>query len=70
MAKSKNKKVVDNNTLSVEELNSKTSDAQLRLKRMQFSHAITPLENPMLIKSTRREIAKYKTAIRRKQLGF
>jgi large subunit ribosomal protein L29 len=37
---------------------------------MTFSHAITPIDNPMGIRILRREIARLKTAQRRKQLGF
>jgi len=36
---------------------------------MKFSHAITPIENPMAIRTLRKELAKLKTALRSKQLG-
>jgi large subunit ribosomal protein L29 len=60
----------DMNSLSIEELNSKIADTQLQLKKLQFGHAVTPLDNPLAIKSTRREIARMQTARRKKQLGF
>ena len=43
-------------------------DATLRMKRMKFSHAITPIEHPMAIRTIRRELAQLKTEQRRKQL--
>jgi large subunit ribosomal protein L29 len=71
MAKNKNaKKASDFRTMSVEDIAKNINDANDRLKRMEFSHAITPVENPMAIRTLRREIAKLKTEERRKQLGF
>ncbi len=34
----------------------------LNLRKLRFAHAITPLENPMKIKYSRRLIARLKTA--------
>jgi large subunit ribosomal protein L29 len=64
--KSKNKPVV----LTPEELIVRIADVQLALKKLQFSHAITPIENPLTIRATKKEIARLKTAQRRIQLGF
>lgn len=65
MAKSKNKKQ-DLNAMSSEEIKSNISEAELRLKKMKFSHAITPIDNPMTIRHTRKEIARLKTALHQK----
>jgi large subunit ribosomal protein L29 len=65
-AKSKNTPVV----LTAEELIVRIADVQLTLKKLQFSHAITPIENPLTIRATKKEIARLKTAQRRIQLGF
>jgi large subunit ribosomal protein L29 len=59
-----------NAPLSAEELVGRISDEQLKLKKLQFSHAITPIENPLTIRATKKEIARLKTAQRRLQLGF
>lgn len=69
-AKSKKSNTQDLNALSVEDIRNNIQDAELRLKKMTFSHAITPIDNPMGIRILRREIARLKTAQRRKQLGF
>jgi len=69
-AKSKKSNTQDLNALSVEDIRNNIQDADLRLKKMTFSHAITPIDNPMGIRILRREIARLKTAQRRKQLGF
>ncbi|MBP1650022.1 MULTISPECIES: 50S ribosomal protein L29 [Chitinophaga] len=56
--------------LSEQELKEKISEEQLRLKKITFSHAITPIENPMSIRSLRRQIAQLKTELRKRELGF
>jgi len=58
----------DFSSMSQEELLKNIQDAELRLKRMKFSHAITPIDNPMGIRTLRRELAQMKTAQRTKQL--
>ena len=49
------------NKLSVEELNKKLFEQQQQLSKLHFSHAINPLEKPIVIRSTRRTIARIKT---------
>lgn len=44
-------------------------ESTLRIQRMKFSHAITPIENPMAIRTLRRELSRLKTALRKIQLG-
>jgi len=40
-----------------------------RLKKLEFAHAISPLENPMTIRGLRRDIARLSTALNAKQQG-
>ncbi len=61
---------LDLKTLNEQDLKSKISDEELRIKKMKFSHAISPVENPMSIRALRREIARMKTELRRRELGF
>ena len=49
---------------SPEEHEEKLSEEQEKLHRLRFAHAISPIENPMDIKQSRRLIAKLKTAQR------
>ena len=55
--------------LSVEDLNARINEDELRLKKLQFGHAVSPLENPMTIRNLRRELARLKTELRKKQLS-
>jgi len=41
----------------------------MRLKKLEFAHAISPLENPMSIRSLRKDIARLKTELRSRQLA-
>ncbi len=56
--------------LSDTDLKAKIQEDELRLKKLSFAHAVAPLENPQSIRSLRRDIARLKTALTKKQLGF
>lgn len=69
MAKSKAAQVENYSALSNEALNDKIGEETLRLKKTKFSHAVNPIENPMIIRSIRRTIATLKTEQRKRQLA-
>jgi large subunit ribosomal protein L29 len=69
MAKSKAAQVENLSALSTEALNDKIGEETLRLKKTKFSHAVNPIENPMVIRSIRRTIATLKTEQRKRQLA-
>jgi large subunit ribosomal protein L29 len=54
--------------LSDEDLKARINEDEVRLRKLEFAHAITPLENPMSIRNLRRELARLKTQLRKKQL--
>ncbi len=53
-------------SLSLEELNQKIASETDNLNKMKFSHEISPIENPMKIKHTRRLVARLKTELKAK----
>ena len=55
--------------LSDEDLKARIQEDELRLKKLEFAHAISPLENPMTIRNLRREVARLKTELKKKQQG-
>jgi len=55
--------------LSQEDLLAKIQEDELRLKKLEFAHAISPLENPVSIRNLRRDLARLKTELRKKQLS-
>ncbi|WP_447641172.1 MULTISPECIES: 50S ribosomal protein L29 [Chitinophagaceae] len=52
--------------MSADDLNARLQEDELRLKKLEFAHAISPLENPMTIRSLRRDIARIKTELSKK----
>ena len=56
--------------LSETDLKAKITEDELRMKKLSFAHAISPLENPQSIRSLRRDIARLKTALKKVQAGF
>lgn len=53
--------------MNEQDLRARLADDQQRLKKLEFAHAISPLENPMTIRGLRRDIARLKTEIKLKQ---
>ena len=54
--------------LTTQEIVEKLDAERTALTRFRLNHAISPLENPLQIKETRRNIAKLMTELRQRQL--
>jgi large subunit ribosomal protein L29 len=70
MANANKAKADEYRSLDNEALNEKIADEELRLKKIKFSHAVNPIENPLAIKGMRREVARLKTEQRKRALGL
>lgn len=46
-----------------EDLVAKIATDSAELKRLEFNHAVTPLDNPLSIRAKRRDIARLKTEL-------
>ena len=57
------------NEMSDADLQARIKEDEMRLKKLEFAHAITPLENPMSIRSLRKDLARLKTALKQKSLN-
>jgi large subunit ribosomal protein L29 len=55
--------------LNIQDLKARISEDEQRQKKLQFAHGISPLENPMSLRDLRREIARLKTELRKKELS-
>ena len=55
--------------LSEVDLKARIQEDELRLKKLEFAHAISPLENPMSIRSLRKDVARLKTALSEKKVS-
>jgi len=55
--------------LSEADLKARIQEDSLRLKKLEFAHAISPLENPVSIRGLRRDIARLKTELTKRALA-
>lgn len=55
--------------INTEALTARITEDEMRLRKLQFAHAVTPLENPMNIRSLRKDLARLKTELRKRQLS-
>ena len=56
--------------LNETDLVARIREDEIRLKKIQFAHSISPLENPVSIRGLRRDIARLKTELKKKQTGL
>jgi large subunit ribosomal protein L29 len=55
--------------LNEQDLQARIKEDEQRMKKLEFAHAISPLENPVSIRILRRELARLKTELKKKQQG-
>ncbi len=53
--------------MAPQEIEERIDTLSQELVRLRLNHTISPLENPLKIKHTRRDIARMKTILRQKQ---
>jgi large subunit ribosomal protein L29 len=54
--------------LNENDLKARIQEDELRLKKLEFAHTISPLENPMSIRGVRKDLARLKTELRKRAL--
>jgi len=54
--------------LNENDLKARVAEDKLRLKKLEFAHAISPLENPLSVRSLRRDIARLITELKNRTL--
>jgi len=55
--------------MSETDLSARLQEDALRLKKLEFAHAISPLENPMSIRGIRKDIARIKTELKKRAVA-
>lgn len=55
--------------MSESDLKARIQEDEMRLKKLEFAHVITPLENPMSIRALRKDLARLKTELKKKSLA-
>lgn len=58
------------NEMNEADLKARIKEDELRLKKLEFAHAISPLENPMSVRSLRKDLARLKTELNKRALGI
>ena len=54
--------------ISTTDLKERVEQAREQLVKMKLNHAVSPLDNPNQIRETRKNIARYLTELRRREL--
>ena len=54
--------------LSTIELTERLEEEEKQLTKLKLNHAVSPLENPNIIKEYRRTVARLKTELRKREL--
>ena len=52
------------------DLKARIHEDEMRLKKLEFAHVISPLENPMTIRALRKDVARLKTELQKRKLGL
>jgi len=64
----KKKKGTDLKDLTPQELIDKLQTERGALTKLRFNHTVSPVENPMMLRAKRREVARILTEMRRREL--
>jgi len=63
------KKFLELQEYSIEDLTSELAQTEAQYKRLKFDHAIKGLDNPLTLREVRRDIARLKGEMRRRDLA-
>ena len=63
------KKFIELQEFSDEELINELKETQAQYQKLKFDHATKGLENPLVLREVRRDIARLKTEVRRRELA-
>ena len=62
------KKFIELKEFYSEELANELKETQVQYKKILFDHAIKGMDNPMVIREVRRDIARLKSEVRRREI--
>lgn len=55
--------------MSLSELQEQLTEVKGQLVKLELNHTVSPIENPLKIRSTRRSIARLQTELRKRELA-
>lgn len=63
------KKFLELQDYTIEELTNELGQTEAQYQRLTFDHAIKGLDNPLTLREVRRDIARLKTEVRRREIA-
>ena len=63
------KKYLELQSFSDTDLQSQLTESEAQYQKLRFDHAVTGLDNPLVLKEVRRDIARLKTEIRKREVA-
>lgn len=55
--------------MTSEEIERRIEEERSELSKLRFNHAIAPLDNPMVLRNKRQDIARMKTILREREMA-
>lgn len=63
------KKYIELQEFTLDELKNELSETQKQYQKLEFDHTLKGLENPLALKEVRRDVARMKTELRRREIA-
>lgn len=63
------KKYIELQEFSDDELKNELSQTQAQFQKLKFDHALRGLENPLALREVKRDVARMKTEVRRREIA-
>lgn len=63
------KKYIELQEFTLDELKAELGETQKQYQKLEFDHTLKGLENPLALKEVRRDVARMKTELRRREIA-
>ena len=63
------KKYLELQSFSDTDLQSQLTESEAQYQKLRFDHAVTGLDNPQVLKEVRRDIARLRTEVRKREMA-
>jgi len=63
------KKYLELQDFTEEELNNELEQTQVQYQKLKFDHAVKGLDNPLVLREVRRDVARLQAEVRRRELS-
>ncbi len=63
------KKYIELQEFTIDELKNELTQTEVQYQKLQFDHTLKGLENPLALKEVRKDIARMRTELRKRQIA-